>query len=712
VSTLQSALSANALGFSVFPLTPKSKVPLPGSSGFKAASTSIEDVKKWWSKTPDANVGIACGESGLTVLDFDSESAIPEWLRNVRTLKVKSKQGVHFYFYGERASAKLFVGGKPVGDLKSLGGYVLGQGSVHPEGPIYTTIDDSPIITTPARIEELLKSTTKVPVDASISGPKIPRGQHDTELHSIAGKLRSIKMEEEAIYNALVEICEKRCENYGTDYLEMCRKHAHNICKHAVPTEIIFTIGGKLPEETVAASAAASATRSAAASAEVQPEPLGFDMTEEEVEAEYEKDYPRIPLKEVGGRPEFRDDMLYGPAGDLVRVISEYSEAHPMGMYLNLLVTLGSIFGRGPHFITGDTKHFTNEYLLNVGDSSTSRKGTGRNSINKIAKLLDEKWFKNCTSSGFGSSQGIIHKIRDSSIYEKIDKKTGETVVVEVKGVKDKRLLIAESEAANLFKLASQPEGRTSILLRDGWDGNRLENNVKGKTTEGESMSVSCAEPHLSFCADTNIQELIATLPPGSDSNGFGNRFLYCFVYRTKLVPNGGPEIDYAPYVIRLFEAITFARTIRKVPFSVMAAKNWGRFYSTLEQERLPGRAGKMCDRAVAHIRRIAMILALVDLSPVIELKHLKAARLIWDYCEESALLIFNGTTKDQDRIAKEQDQIVNFVQANGPTTLTKIREDLFKRNQKAEWVRTQVDALVASKRLCRNGDNVAAVTI
>jgi hypothetical protein len=37
-------------------------------------------------------------------------------------------------------------------------------------------------------------------------------------------------MEEEAIYTALVEICEKRCENYGSDYLQMCRKHAHNIC--------------------------------------------------------------------------------------------------------------------------------------------------------------------------------------------------------------------------------------------------------------------------------------------------------------------------------------------------------------------------------------------------------------------------------------------------------------------------------------------------
>jgi len=29
-------------------------------------------IETWWSKTPDANIGIACGESGLLVLDVDA----------------------------------------------------------------------------------------------------------------------------------------------------------------------------------------------------------------------------------------------------------------------------------------------------------------------------------------------------------------------------------------------------------------------------------------------------------------------------------------------------------------------------------------------------------------------------------------------------------------------------------------------------------------
>jgi hypothetical protein len=145
--------------------------------------------------------------------------------------------------------------GKHIGEIKSIGGYILAAGSIHPDGPTYTVIDDSNVANAPVElVDELVKNApTKSSVDASVNGPKIPRGQHDTELHRIAGKLRHLELEEEAIYTALVEICQKRCENFGTDYLEMCRKHAHNICKHAVPTELTFTIGGKLPEDTVAA---------------------------------------------------------------------------------------------------------------------------------------------------------------------------------------------------------------------------------------------------------------------------------------------------------------------------------------------------------------------------------------------------------------------------------------------------------------------------
>jgi hypothetical protein len=137
----------------------------------------------------------------------------------------------------------MYFAGKHVGEIKSAGGYVVGPRSLHPTGAVYEPIDQSELAPLPLDIVEKLTNRPHQAVDASPSGEKIPRGKHDTELHRIAGKLRGIGLEEEAIYTSLVEICEKRCVNYGNDYKDMCRKHASNIVKKPVNTDtgLIFS---------------------------------------------------------------------------------------------------------------------------------------------------------------------------------------------------------------------------------------------------------------------------------------------------------------------------------------------------------------------------------------------------------------------------------------------------------------------------------------
>jgi hypothetical protein len=228
--------------FHVFALTPKDKRPLPGSAGFKdSKSPSDPQVLSPWNEDPTRNIGIDLGASDLSVLDFDKPELMPEWVQQLKTYKVRTSKGIHVYFRGARKTTKLRVDGQIVGDLKSIGGYVLGENSLHPDGPVYTAIDDSPIVALPERVSELLRNDSER-VTASIDGPKIPRGSHDNELTRVAGKLRQDGLEEEGIYAAIVEVCEKRCENYGTDYKEMCRKIAKSVCKYSVaPTgQIVF----------------------------------------------------------------------------------------------------------------------------------------------------------------------------------------------------------------------------------------------------------------------------------------------------------------------------------------------------------------------------------------------------------------------------------------------------------------------------------------
>jgi len=205
-------------GFSIFPLKSRSKHPAT-EHGFKDASAMPAQIEAWWTEAPEANIGIACGESGLIVLDFDNGS-VPEGFDLPSTYTVKTARGLHLYYWGTCRTATMYdLAGNKIGDVKSAGGYVLGAGSVHPDGPVYTLINDVAVAEAPKeQIEKLARKPASESGPVSVVGDKIPYGQHDIELHRIAGKLRHDGLEEEAIYNALVEVCEKRCENYGPDY--------------------------------------------------------------------------------------------------------------------------------------------------------------------------------------------------------------------------------------------------------------------------------------------------------------------------------------------------------------------------------------------------------------------------------------------------------------------------------------------------------------
>jgi hypothetical protein len=226
---LRTALHCVEKGWYVFPLREKSKEPdgeLAPKAFYSAASNDPAVVRDWWTRKPNNNIGIDLRRSNLTVLDFDNGKP-PAELGLPNTLQVSTSRGTHVYLSGVSKQGDMSVNGVHVGEIKSAGGYVLAPFSVHPNGSVYSVVVTAPVAPVPDRLIERLRPERKS-VDASVSGEKIPRGQHDTQLHRIAGKLRGIGMEEEAIYTTLVEICEKRCENYGNDYLDMCRKHAKN----------------------------------------------------------------------------------------------------------------------------------------------------------------------------------------------------------------------------------------------------------------------------------------------------------------------------------------------------------------------------------------------------------------------------------------------------------------------------------------------------
>ena len=68
---------------------------------------------------------------------------------------------------------------------------------------------------------------------------------------------------------------------------------------------------------------------------------------------------------------------------------------------------------------------------------------------------------------------------------------------------------------------------------------------------------------------------------------------------------------------------------------------------------------------------------------------HLKAARVVWDYCEESARVIFGGV------LSKEQSRILEFL-TEAPRSSQTIRKDLFKKNRKLEEINSDLYRLIS----------------
>lgn len=410
--------------------------------------------------------------------------------------------------------------------------------------------------------------------------------------------------------------------------------------------------------------------------------------------------------------PQFDRSMFYGHAGDVALKIADGTEAHPVSVYLSLLVALGNMMGRTdqklgskrPHFRVKESNefsvHYTNEFLANAGSSSQGRKGTTEAELLPLFQMIDGDWLHRRTCSGFATNQAIIYEIRDATSKKVYNRKTSEWETHVMPGVDDKRLLIQESELANLFLMARR-DPRVSVTLRNGFDGKKLSNRVMGKDDEGYNQSLYCAEPHLSILGSITPKELIETIPPGSVANGFGNRFLFCYIYRTQRVPSGGPTLNWFEDAKYFIEVLGFARTAGYVGLNQGAEKVWDRMYDRLEDNPLTGTAGELTRRAAAHVRRLALMLTLIDMEKETQARHLLAAEAVWRYCQESVRFLFTGA------MTRDQAQIMEYLARNPGTTRGQIRRQVFRDNKRATEVHVLVADLIDTGRLRTEGDKL-----
>ena len=70
--------------------------------------------------------------------------------------------------------------------------------------------------------------------------------------------------------------------------------------------------------------------------------------------------------------------------GAIVNTIAPHTEADPVAILTQLLVSIGAAVGRGAWFTVEATRHHPNEFMLLTGDSSKARKGSSWDHVRRL----------------------------------------------------------------------------------------------------------------------------------------------------------------------------------------------------------------------------------------------------------------------------------------------------------------------------------------
>ena len=388
------------------------------------------------------------------------------------------------------------------------------------------------------------------------------------------------------------------------------------------------------------------------------------------------------PTNKRGGAPvhscpEPLDAAAYhGLAGRLVQTIEPHSEADPVALLSQFLVAFGSAAGRQPYFLAEADRHGLNLNTVNVGETAKGRKGIAWGHVRRIVTEADPDW-RPRIMMGLSSGEGLIWQVRDPIIKRDPVKQNGRVVdyqeVIADEGVSDKRLLVFEGEFASVLRVCARDGNTLSAVIRNAWDTGDLRILTKNSPAQATGA-------HISIIGHITRDELLRYLDDTEAANGFGNRFLWFCVRRSKVLPEGGrlTDSDLAPIIREVSAALSFARNTGEIRRDPEAREVWCAVYEQLSEGR-PGLLGAMIARAEAQVMRLACIYALLDRSLVIRKEHLLAALALWEYAEASAEYIFGARMGDP-----VADKIADAL-ANAPNGLTRTQiSGLFGRHQRS----------------------------
>ena len=206
----QAAVDYARRGYWVFPCEPRGKKPLGRlvPHGLNQASNDPAVIADWWTKQPNANIGISCGPSKLVVVDVDPRHGGDESIRDLMAKYPEMDDtltgetgggGWHLCFLAPAVPISNSTGSLAPGlDVRGVGGYIVAPPSIHPDGKAYEWmagygIEEKLPAKLPLPLIEALTTSpdgADAPVDVAAVLGGVGEGERDWQLFRLAAKLR------------------------------------------------------------------------------------------------------------------------------------------------------------------------------------------------------------------------------------------------------------------------------------------------------------------------------------------------------------------------------------------------------------------------------------------------------------------------------------------------------------------------------------------